>query len=359
MLARDVRLEGFTTDDWVRLAEVFRSPRPEAERTDPAERGEAPATSTEAARARESQGGRRRGGVIAITDDGRLKKLVGTELGRLDLAAEPWPESLEALAERFGCRWAAQIERGALEDLMERFAGRLRRDHDALGQILLFIDVVRELETEGRVSLWPWKVSSWPMPHEGVLLRAFDALCPDGKSMLLGVFRQGELYTSVVVRRKGAGFDLILGPDRLRGEMGLVAGDFRRDYRHLSRAAEQAAGPLALGCFGELETLRALLDKPSPGAWAAAVAARDVILSPAVPAVALPLGIDVGRAAIVAVRELAERVGAGAWLGPDGPLGPTLSRVREMAATPKDVRQLLGFDPIVLLKKLFSRGRDD
>ncbi|GMV13281.1 MAG: hypothetical protein HS104_36330 [Polyangiaceae bacterium] len=356
MLARDIRLEGFTTDDWVRLAEVFRSARPSAELDDPAERGEEPSGSAEAAAARASAGGRRRGGVIAVSAGGKLKKLVGTELGRLDLAAEPWPEPLDALAERYGCRWAAQIERGALDDLMERFAGRLRRDHDALGQMLLFVNVLRELETEGRLAVWPWKINAWPMPHEGVLLRAFDALCPDGKSMMLGVFRQGELYTCLVARRKGAGFDLILGPDRLRSEMGLVAGDFRRDYRHLSRAAEQAAGPIALGCFGELDTLRALVDKPVPGAWAAAVAARDVILAPAVPAVALPLGIDVGRAAIVAVRGFAERMGAGAWLSADGPLGPTLSRVREMAHTPKDVRQLLGFDPIELLRRLFSRG---
>ena len=359
MLSRDVRLEGFTTDDWVRLAEVFRSPRSDADGSEPAERGGAPATSAEAAHARATAGGRRRGGVIAVTADGRLKKLVGTELGRLDLSAEPWPEALDLLAERYGCRWAVQIERGALDDLMERYAARLCRDHDALGQIILFLSVLRELEIEGKLNLWPWKVNAWPMPHEGVVLRAFDALCPDGKSIVLGVFREGELHTAVVVRRKGAGFDLILGPDRLRSAMGLVAGDFRRDYRHLSRAAEQAAGPLALGCFGELDTLRALLNRPVPGAWAAAVAARDVVLSPAVPAVAIPLGIDAGRAAVVAVRDFAERMGASSWLAADGPLGPTLSRVREMASTPRDIRQLLGFDPMQLIRRLLSRSGDD
>jgi len=358
VLARDVRLEGFTTDDWVRLAEVFRSPRKSREREDPAERGEAPATREEAAAARASEGGRRRGGVIAVSADGTLRKLLGTRLGRLDLAAQPWPEPLDALAERYGARWAAEIDRGALDEAMERFAGRLRREHDALGQVVLFVTVARELEAEGKLSVWPWKVNAWPLPHEGVVLRAFDALCPDGKAIMLGVFREGEVYTSVLARRRGAGFDLVLGPDRLRSEMGLVAGDFRRDYRHLARAAEQAAGPLALGCFGELDTLRALLDHPVPGAWAAAVAARDVILSPAVPALALPLGVDAGRAAVVAVRGFAERMGAGAWLGADGPLGPTLSRVRELASTPRDVKELLGFDPIQLLKKLFSRGGD-
>lgn len=359
MLARDVRLEGFTTQDWVRLAEVFRTPRSKLEKDDAASQGAAPATREDAAAARAREGGRRRGGVIAVTSGPRLVKLVGTELGRLDLSAEPWPEPLEALAERYGCRWAAHIERGALEDVMERFAERVRREHDALAQVVIFIGIARELEHEGRVALWPWKLNAWPMLHEGVLLRAFDALCPDGKSMLLGVFREGELYTSLVARRKGAGFDLILGPDRLRGDMGLTAGDFRRDYRHLSRAAEEVAGPLALGCFGELDTLRGLIEKPVPGAWAAAVAARDVILSPAVPAVALPLGIDVGRAAILAVRGLAERMGAADWFKREGPLGPTLSRVRELASSPRDLTEILGFDPLLVLRKLFSHEERD
>lgn len=358
MLSRDVRLEGFTTDDWVRLAEVFQAPRAVVERSEPADRGEPAQNSDDVRAERASADARLRGGVIAVTADGQLKKLLGTELGRLDLGAQPWPEPLEELAARYGCRWAAELRRGALDELMERVAARMRRDQDSLDQIVLFIAVLRELEAEGQLSVWPWKVNAWPMPHEGVLLRAFDALCPDGKSLLLGVFREGKLYTSILARRKGAGFDLILGPDRLRAEMGLVAGDFRRDYRHLARAAEQAGGPLAIGCFGELDTLSALLHRPLPGAWAAAVAARDVILSPAVPAVALPLGVDVGRAAFVAVRGLAERMGASAWLTSDGPLGPAFSRFRELAHVDRDVRELLGFDPMLLLRKLFSRGGD-
>ena len=137
------------------------------------------------------------------------------------------------------------------------------------------------------------------MPHERVLVRALDALCPEGKVMLLGVFEDGALFTAIVARRKGHGFDLLLGPEKLRSEMGLVSGDWRRDYRHLARAAERAAGPLALGCFGELETLRDLRPLPrhralGPRRWLRGTS----FLSPAVPAVALPLGIDVGRAAL-------------------------------------------------------------
>jgi hypothetical protein len=296
--------------------------------------------------------------VIALSTGQRLRKLVSTERGRLDPKEQPWPEPLADLAERHAARWAAEIHTGALDELMERFAERLRREHDTLTQIILLVDVFRELEAEGKISVHPYRPSSWPVPREKTVLRALDALCPNDKSMLLGVFDQGEVFTSILARRKGSGFDLILGPDRLRSEMGLISGDWRRDYRHLTRAAESHAGELAIGCFGELETLKQLVDSPAPGAWAAAVASRDVILSPAVPAIAIPLGLDVGRAALVAVRGLAERVGQSGWLGPDSPLGPALGRLRELTGTERDLTELFGFDPIAILKKLLSRERE-
>jgi hypothetical protein len=329
----------------VRLAEVFRAPiATVGEDPEPAETVAPPAT--------------RRGGVIALTTAARLRKLLSTERGRLDPKEQPWPEPLADLAERHSARWAAEIHTGALDELMERVGERLRREDDTLTQIILFTNVFRELEAEGKISVYPMRPKSWPVPREKVVLRALDALCPNQKSMLLGVFDEGEVFTAILARRNGSGFDLILGPEKLRSEMGLISGDWRRDYRHLTRAAEAEAGELALGCFGELETLKQLVDSPAPGAWAAAVASRDIILSPAVPAVAIPLGIDVGRAAFVAVRGLAERMGAGAWLSSDGPIGPALGKLRELTGVEGDVTQLIGFDPIAILKKLFSRERE-
>ncbi len=195
------------------------------------------------------------------------------------------------------------------------------------------------------------------MPKRRVLTRVLDALCPDGKCLAFAAFSGGELFTAIVLRRRGQGFDSILGPDDLRREMGLTSGDFRRDYRYLARAIERRAGPLAIGCYGEIETLRALGRDPSPGAWAAAVAARDVILSPVTPAVALPLGVDVGRAAYRAVRDLAERMGANAWFGPDSPFAPALERVRGLGR--EDLQALLGFDPWQLLRRLVARDPRD
>jgi hypothetical protein len=353
VLSRDVRFEGFSTSDWLRLREVFVQPsaRPR-ERTDPAAQGEQPPVVAPEPPLR------RRGGVIAVVTDDRLRKLVSTRVGRLDRGAQPWPEPLQTLAERHGARWAAALEYGALDELMERFAARLLREQDLLSQAILFVNVLRELEAEKRLQVWPWRLSAWPVPRERVVARVLDAFCPDGKSVVFGVFDAGEVFTAIVLRRKGHGFDLVLGPDELRREMGLLSGDWRRDYRHLARAAEESAGPIALGCFGEVETLRQLARDPSPGAWAAAVAARDVVLAPVTPAIAVPLGIDVGRAAFAAVRGIAERMGAGAWFGPDSPLSPALERLRELRLQ-RDLQSVLGFDPWELVRRLLARDRDE
>lgn len=351
MLTPDVRLEGFTTADWVRLIDLVRPPRGR-----PRER-EASAEAEQVAAA--ERPGRRRGGVIAITTGNRLRKLLGTESGRLDVHSQSWPVPLEQLAEQYAAHWALALHTGALDELMDRFGERLRREHDLMGQALLLVSILRELEAEGAIALWPWKLSAWPVPHERVLLRAFESFCPDGRSLLLGAFEHGEVATCIVARRHGTGFDLILGPDELRREMGLISGDWTRDYRHLARAAEQRAGSLGLGCFGEVGTFRRLAERPAPGAWAAAVAARDIILSPVVPAIAIPLGVDVGRAAIATVRDLADRFGASGWLGEHGLLSPALERVKDIGLFDRDIESLLGFDPVLLLRKLLARDRDD
>lgn len=349
MLTRDVRLEGFTTADWVRLIELVHPPRAR-----PRERESAPGDSVETAAP-----GRRHGGVIAITTGNRLRKLLGTDTGRLDVHEQPWPVPLEELAEQHSARWALTLHTGALDELMDRFGDRLRREQDLLAQALLLVSLLRELEAEGAITTWPWKLSAWPVPHERMVMRAFESFCPDGRSLLLGAFEHGEVATCVVARRHGTGFDLILGPDELRREMGLISGDWTRDYRHLARAAEQRAGSLALGCFGEVRTFRRLAERPVPGAWAAAVAARDIILSPVVPAIAIPLGVDVGRAALATVRDLAERFGASGWLGEHGLVAPALERVKDLGILDRDVESLLGFDPVVLLRKLLTRDRGD
>lgn len=326
MLSPEVRVEGFSAEEWLRLGEVLRAapPNPEA--------------------------GAKRGGVVAVTTGGRLRKLVSTRTGRLDIATQPWPIELAALADLAGARWAVELTTGSLDRLLDRFAERLRRSDTYLSQILQLLLVLRELEADGGVRVWPWPVAEWPIPNERAVVRALDAVCPEGKVAIVGVFARGELYTCLAARRGTRGIDAILGPGELRSEMGLLSGDWQRDYRFLASAAERVLGPLALGCFGELYTFQSLARNSAPGAWAAAVASRDIALSPASPALAVPLGLDAGRALWTQVRALSDRFGATSWLDS---LSPSLNRGIPLFES--DIKAWLGFDPLKLVARLLSK----
>lgn len=333
MLAPDVRFEGFTTTDWVRVLSLFR-PRPRAhEERDP---------------------DRPRGGVVAVHDRGKLKKLLHTTVGRLrlDEAQRDWPMSAHAIAVRHHASWAAVLSAGVLEDIADRFAARVRRGDDLTAQTITLLQVAREEAATGRIDLWPGRMRGVPIPPAGVVTGTLDSVCRPGKTMLVGLFEDDELWTCFAMRRGAAGFDLLLGPDEVRADMGLLAGDWRRDHRHLAQAIEHRAGPLSLGCFAEVATMRALLVDPTPGAWARAAAVRDVILSPIPPAIGVPLGIDAGRAALSALRALSERM---------GPLGEIVPAMRAVLGRPPGEREeqggLFGFHPLEVLRKLLSRDR--
>ncbi len=334
MLAPDVRFEGFTTTDWTRVLSLFR-PRPKAtEARDPE---------------------RPRGGVIAVHDRGKLKKLVHTQVGRLrmDEAQRDWPLTAYALSSRHHASWAAVLSAGVLEDIMDRFASRLRRGDDITQQTITLLHVAREEAAAGRIDLWPGRLRGVPIPPAGVVNGTMDSVCRPGRTMVIGVFESDELWTCFAMRRKHTGFDLILGPDEVRTDMGLLAGDWRRDYRHLTHAIEHRSGALSLGCFAEVSTFRSLFVDSTPGAWARAVATRDVILSPIPPAIGIPLGIDAGRAALNVLKTVTDR------LDPIGIVGPVVRAALEKTWTDSQGREpsLFGFHPLELLRKLLSRER--
>lgn len=336
MLSPDVRFEGFTATDHKRFLSLFRPARASGEKGD-AERP--------------------RGGIVLLRDERGPRKLLHTKVGRLRLedVREDWPLTAEELARRHDASWAFIVEMGALERIMDRFGTQCRRGDDLTVQTLLLLSVARAELLAGALELWPSRLAGVPLPTPAVVRRTLDAVCPPGQTMLLGLFEAGELWTSVAVRRSPiGGFDLIQGPDELRAEMGLLAGDWRRDFRHLVRAVEHRVGPLSLGCFSETSIFRRLEVDPTPGAWARAVAVRDVILSPVPVALAVPLGIDAGRAAFSAVRWAAEQI------DPLGVLAPTLNVLKEAALKEASARGItaagsMEFEPLEVLRRLLSR----
>jgi hypothetical protein len=332
VLAPDVRLEGFTATDWIRFVSLFRPRRPEGSERDPA---------------------RPRGGIIAVHENGKLRKLLHTQAGRLRLddAQRDWPLSAEALATRHDASWALLLQTGALDSILERFGARARRGDDLTVQSLTLLELARDELHAGRLELWPRRLRGLPIPSPGVVRSTLDSVCPPGKTIVVGLFEAGELWTSIALRRGGQGFDLLLGPDEVRVDMGLLAGDWRRDYRHLYQTIVERSGPVALGCYAEVGTIRKLMVDSTPGIWARAVAVRDVILNPVPAALALPLGIDAGRAALSALRSVADR------LDPFGVAGPAMRALLESPVADPLITRVLGFNPLEILRRLVARDR--
>jgi hypothetical protein len=332
VLTADVRFEGWTAEDWQRFLGLW-TPHPPAHAAADA--------------ALEKRGG----GLFVLHDGTAVRKLLHTRRGRLapDFA---WPAPLPTLAESLDASWVLAGKLGALDEVMERFGARARRSDDLTTQALSLVGIVREMTAEGTLERWPRRLHGVPTPTEGMVERALDSVCVSGKAILLGVFKEGELWTAFVARRRGAGFDVIAGPDELRRAMGFLSGDWRRDYRYLVDAVEERYAPLALGCFGEIDTLRELQLDARPGAWARAVAVRDIVVSPVPRALGLALGYDGARFAYEALRGVTKR------LDVLGVLDPTLRAVRKRlgaAAGNKDVENVLGFDPLAALRALLKR----
>jgi len=324
----DVRFEGFSPTDWSRLLSLFRVAPP-----DPAEAA--------------------RGGLIVVHDGGRVRKALHTRDGRIDPQTIRWPGDLGEVATEQRARFLWAMHSGSLEELMERFGARVRRGDDALTQALILMGAFRELLDEGAIQSWPRKLRNVPIPTRAVVDRAIDAVVQPGRTMLLALYDEGELWSALVVRRAvvtPARFDVIAGPMALRREMGFVSGDFRRDYRHLMSAVEAFYGPLSCGVHAEVSTFRRLITSAEAGDWARSAALRDVVLAPLPLWLGVPLGIDATRgAAILAAR-------AARQIDPIGIVQPMLRLFgKALPELPPTGGASPGFDPLELLRRLLQR----
>jgi hypothetical protein len=331
VLTADVRFEGWKTEDWGRFLDLW---KPRATRV-------------------EDEPTRPRGGVIVIHEAGTILKLLHTSKGRLDLP-QPVPVvdgrvPLAELAAAHHASWALSAHRGALDEVMERFGARARRGDDLVEQSLLLVGIVRGMILEGAIESWPRRLRGVPIPTVPMVERTMDALCADGHAIALGMFKDEELWTAFVTRRRGRSFDVIAGPDELRPAMGHLSGDWRRDYRHLVRAVEDRYGPLSFGCFSEIDRFRELQIDARPGAWGRAVAVRDVIVSPVPTAVGIALGVDVSLYALEGLRGFTSRIGL------FEPVVQSLRKRLGSATADKEVSGTLGFEPMTVLRALLRR----
>lgn len=332
MLTPDVRFESFTPTDWSRFLSLW-----------------------SVRRATHVDGEVARGGIIVVHDGGRVRKALHTVDGRIEPDAIAWPQPLEDVAREVKATWAWAIHAGALEELMERWGARVRRGDDVLTQALHLFAVFRELLDEGAIQSWPRRLKNVPVPARAVVDRTLDAFVPAGKIGILALYDEGELWTAMIVRRSArptpARFDLVAGPSEVRRAMGLVSGEFRRDYRHLVDAVEALYAQPSIGLHAEVSTFRSLVTSAKPGDWARAVALRDVVVSPMPRVLAVPLSVDAGRGVFDVAARFAKQMDP---IGVVQPLLQTLGNVLPQLP-PMPGRPSPGFDVLDVLRRLLNR----
>lgn len=346
MIHPALRFEGFDAASWTNLISLF-APNVVARLASEGADSDAPELE-------EHERGRRgRGALIVVLDDqDRVIKAFHTVYGRVEGLAWRGPGELEALAREHGARRCVALREGVIEEIAERVARRLDRDEDYVAQWLLVARTVREMSEAGLLHSWPRPLAAVPVPTAAMVRRALDTVLPEGHAMVLVVWNRAALWTALVLRRQPGGIDLVAGPDLIARWTGPLGGDWRRDYRIVSDAVAASVAPVHLGVFTELSTLRGLLRSADPGAWARAVAVRDVIVHPTPPYVAVALGAD-------AVRAVAR--GSARWLGGVdalATLAPVARYVRGRIAEITSVTATLGFDPLQVLAVWLRRAED-
>jgi len=336
MIGGHIRLEGFDARSWTQLVGIFAPPvvreiKPSSER----------ATGTL---------------VLVVSRTGRVRKAFHSTRGPVpELARTSYgdPGELVNLARLHRAYRVLVVREGTLEEIADRIALRLHRDDDYLAQWLVVIRAVREALDAGQLQLYPRPFAGLPVPTAPMIHRALDTILPEDTALVLATFDGDALATAVALRRKHGEIDRVLGPDLLTRWTGPLGGDWRRDHRLLTDAVAEHVAPVHLGLYAQHEDLRALLRNPKPGAWARAVATRDLIIQPSPPYVAVALGADAVRAAARRSSRMLAGIDALA------PLAPFARLIRGRISEIASVTSTLGFDPLKMLAAWLDRVDPD
>jgi hypothetical protein len=243
------------------------------------------------------------------------------------------------------------VKLGAIEELTERAVPRVLGSDDYAAQWLGLLSAARELEREGALYFWPER-GRLPLPSPPVLARTLDTVLPDERSLLAVLWEDSVPWTALLLRRRAGEIDLVAGPEFVLDVVGPLGGDYRRDHRAVSRAVSDAVAPVHIGIYAQRSRFELLLRNPEPGAWAKAVALREIIIDPSPAYVHVALTADAMRAT---ARKTSQYLGGLDFLGFAQPYA---RYAREQIMHVASVTGLLGWNPLqVLASRLRSSER--
>jgi hypothetical protein len=259
---------------------------------------------------------------------------------------------LARLCREHRVRRGVALRLGTIEELTERAAEQVTRTDDYAAQWLALLTATRELEREGSLYFWPEQRPAVPLPTPQVLAKALDVVLPDERSFVAVLWEDTELWTALILRRRGGQIDLVGGPELVQEIVGPLGGDFRRDQRLVSRAIGDSIAPVQVGLYAQRRRFERLLRDAEPGAWVKAIALRDVIIDPSPAYVHFAVGADALRATARRTSQLFGGIDFMSFIE------PAARYAREQIAHVASVSGMLGFNPLEVLARKLRANED-
>jgi hypothetical protein len=327
VLSTNLRVTGYDSVTWIRLLSLFEARRPHRSGSVP------------------------RHGFLVVVEDERGAPCAAfkSDQGKITLEKYDSRADLGPLCEQHHASVGVALRLGTIEELVERATEHVLQTDDYAAQWLALLRATRELETEGSLYFWPHRDTPLPLPTAQMITRAVDMVLPDERSFAAVLWEESELWTALILRRRGGLIDLVGGPELVLDVAGPLGGDYRRDHRAVSRAISDAIAPVQVGLYAQRRSFERLLRAPEPGSWAKAIALRDVIIDPAPAYVHVAVGADALRATARKTQQIFGGLDVASFLE------PAARFAREQIMHVASVSGMLGFNPIqVLARRLRS-----
>jgi len=231
-----------------------------------------------------------------------------TARGMLDPRSLPAPGDLPGLCAATEAKACIVMRDRAMGDVADYLAEPLDPDQDYVTRVMRFAHVLRELGNGNWLRVWPNPFPDFLLAAAPAAKSATELLLPDGHSVVLGIFDQGELWTGAVLRRNAGHFEAFAGPVAMAEWAGPLGGAWERDHRVVAEAVRREFGDIHLGLFMQRTTAERLFGAGPSGEWARAFATREIVVHPLPAFAAAGLGFDVLRGAAQLAMQLVEGI---------------------------------------------------
>lgn len=281
----------------------------------------------------------RRGVLIVVVDeDAAVLGATHSDRGRISgirSASDP-----EALAYVHRATRVIVLRDGALEDLAERVALRVRPDQDYLDQIWGVVESLRELERAGALRMFPSARARVPIPAPDMIRRMIDGIVSDEQVCVVCLHGDRALEHAFAFRRRGGVFDAIVGPLRILEWTGDLPKSFEGAHDAVVRGVSREFGPVQTGVSLRGSVAHKIFTQRTPGALSAAVAAKQILVSPAPPWLGVGVGLDTLASAAYGLRQAIDA----------SPIGGVISALASAGVT----RGIPGLEALESWMELFS-----